>query len=92
MKEVDLLLLNTEHEIIKQVINQFDPQAEIILFGDGAKRAGRNLEIYINSKRIDQHLIKRIKDILINNYYLPIDLICNEKSITENVKPIGVCV
>ena len=92
MKEIDTLLLQTEHEIIKQVITMFDPQAEIILFGAGAQRAGKNLEIYLVSRRIDQNMIKRIKDILVYNYYLPIDFISIEKASMEFIKSIGVCV
>lgn len=77
MQSIDKLLLQTEHELIAEVIHSFDPNADIYLFGPGVSKPGKSIDIYINSQLIDKSCRNSILQILTNKFHLSnLDLVC----------------
>jgi hypothetical protein len=75
-------LINAEHDLIRDVVNNFDPRAIVVLFGPGSTLPGKTMDVYISSKTLMKSARQQIRNKLVNTYHLNIDMVC----ITEDVK------
>ncbi|MGF7141290.1 hypothetical protein [Roseimarinus sediminis] len=82
MKQITDLLLHTEHDIILTLIRRYDPQARIVLQGPGVRTPGRELEIYLTSRRMNEAAAREIKQQLCERFFINVEVVrvMNERS------------
>ena len=93
MYKEDFLI--NERDLIREIVNQFDPNAEIFLFGPGIKNYGRKVDVYIKSECLTTIKRWEIKQKLDNKYFMShVEMVCgiDDEKLLENLKVIGLAI